>query len=54
MGYWAAKMLHQKGKAVIVGIVEKNSAIYDENGLDPDDVKSHFTRYGTLNYYPKG
>lgn len=33
--------------------MEKNSAIFEPKGLDPDEVKSHFTRYGTLNYYPR-
>lgn len=36
VGYWTAKHFQSQGGAKIIGIVEKNSAIYNENGLDPD------------------
>ena len=41
VGYWAAKHLQSQG-AVIVGINEKNSAIYCESGVDPEAVKTYF------------
>lgn len=52
VGFWTAKHFHSLGGAKIVGVVEKNSAIYDENGLDPDNVKHYFTTHGTLKDYP--
>lgn len=47
VGYWAAKFLQQDG-AKIVGVVEYNSAIYNPNGLNVDDVKNHMIQRGTL------
>ena len=45
MGYWAAKHLHAQG-AKIIGIIEKNSAIYSDKGFDPEEVKIYFTANG--------
>ncbi len=42
--------MHAQG-AKVVGICEKNSAIYNDKGLDPEDVKIYFTTNGTLNGY---
>jgi glutamate dehydrogenase (NAD(P)+) len=42
VGYWTAKHLHSQGSK-IVGISEKNSAIYSDQGLDPEAVKIFFT-----------
>lgn len=47
VGYWAAKFL-QKDGAKIVGVVEYNSAIYNPNGLDVDNVKNYMNSRGTL------
>lgn len=40
VGYWAAKFFAKDG-GKIVGVVEYNSAIYDADGLDVDDVRNH-------------
>jgi len=45
VGYWAAKHLHAQG-AKIIGIIEKNSAIYSDKGFDPEEVKIYFTANG--------
>jgi glutamate dehydrogenase (NAD(P)+) len=50
VGYWAAKHFHAQG-AKIIGVCEKNSAIYNEKGPDPEDVKIYFTANGTLHGY---
>jgi glutamate dehydrogenase (NAD(P)+) len=52
VGYWAAKFFAKDG-GKIVGVVEYNSAIYDEDGLDVDDVRNHMLQNGTLANYPK-
>lgn len=36
-----------------MGIVEHNSAIYNPEGLDPDEVKQWFKKEGSLYGYPK-
>lgn len=41
VGYWAAKFLQQDG-AKIVGVVEYNSAIYNPQGMDVDQIRNHF------------
>lgn len=47
MGYYLSKFLYKDG-AKIVGIIEKDSAIYNKNGFDPDEVKMHYTKTGSL------
>ena len=35
-----------------MGIVEKDSAIYNASGFDPDEVKMHFNSHGNLKDFP--
>ncbi|HPS64179.1 MAG TPA: Glu/Leu/Phe/Val dehydrogenase [Ignavibacteria bacterium] len=50
VGYWAAKNCMENG-SIIVGLAEKEGAIYDKNGLDVDDVMKHRKDTGSiLNY----
>ena len=37
VGYWASKFLTEAGSKLI-GVVEYNGSIYDENGIDPNDL----------------
>ena len=50
MGYWASKFLEKDG-AKVVGIVEYNGAIYNQDGFDVQDVKNYYTEKGTLAGY---
>jgi len=52
VGFWAAKFFARDG-AKIVGIVEHNSAIYNQDGFDVDDVKNFFNKNGSFYGYPK-
>jgi len=52
VGYWAAKFLNEEG-GKIVGVVEHNSAIYNPSGMNPDDIKNHMTKNGTLKGFPR-
>ena len=52
VGFWAAKFFSKDG-AKIVGIVEHNSAIYNEDGFDVDDVKNFYNKNGSVYGYPK-
>jgi len=47
VGYYLSKFLHKEG-AKIVGIVERDAGIYNHKGFDPDEVKMHFVKAGTL------
>lgn len=51
VGYHAAKYLQEAG-AKLVGLIEFNGAIYDENGLDVDLVQAHRKRTGEILNYP--
>lgn len=41
-----------KEGAVVTGIIEYNSAIYDTDGIDIDDAKHYFTKNGSFDGYP--
>lgn len=51
VGYWAAKFFEGDG-AKITGVVEYNSAIYNEAGLNVEDVKQYMLKNGTLKGFP--
>jgi len=51
VGFWAAKFFSEAG-AKVVGVVEYNSAVYNESGLDVDMLKEHQTQNGTLFNFP--
>ena len=51
VGYHAAKFLHEGG-AVIVGIAEREGAIYAADGLDPEAVWNHRKGTGSILHYP--
>jgi len=51
VGYWAARCCRDAG-ALIVGIAEREGAIADPRGLDPEAVMHHRDVSGTLLDYP--
>lgn len=51
VGYWAAKFFHNDG-AKITTIIEYNSAIYNPEGFNPDEVLAYFKSKGTLEGFP--
>lgn len=51
VGYYFAKNCVAKG-AKIVGIVERDGAIYNSAGIDPRDVKLHLSQGRMLSNYP--
>jgi glutamate dehydrogenase (NAD(P)+) len=53
VGYWASKFMTGSG-AKLVGIVEWNSAIYNPEGLDPDEVLAFKNKNKTLHGFHKG
>ena len=52
VGYHSAKFLIEFG-AIVVGLCEFEGAIYNEDGLDPDDVFNHRKATGSILGYPK-
>jgi glutamate dehydrogenase (NAD(P)+) len=51
VGYHAAKFLHEGG-AVIVGIAEREGALYAKDGLDPETVWNHRKATGSILQFP--
>ncbi len=51
VGYHAAKFI-QEGGGIIVGLAEYEGAIYDENGLDVNDVVAHRKETGSILDFP--
>ncbi len=52
VGYHAAKFLQEQDGCRIVGIIERDGALYDEGGLDVEAVKQWITRHGGISTYP--
>lgn len=38
MGYFASKFLVQEGGARLIGVVERDCSVYNEAGINPDDL----------------
>ncbi|MCF6445128.1 Glu/Leu/Phe/Val dehydrogenase [Nereida sp. MMG025] len=53
VGYHAAKFLAQEDGAKIIGIIEHDGALFDENGLDVDAVRHWIVGHGGVAGYPK-
>ena len=53
VGYWASHFMTNNG-AKLVGVVEWNSAVYNPDGLDPDQILSYKNKNKTLSGYPLG
>jgi glutamate dehydrogenase (NAD(P)+) len=51
VGYHAAKYFHEAG-AIIVGLIEWDGAIYNEQGMDPDKVLKHKDETGSIINFP--
>lgn len=52
VGYWAAKFLVTEG-VKIIGVVEYNSSVYNEDGFDVEDLKQYHIKNKTLAGYSK-
>jgi len=51
VGYHAAKYFHEAG-ALIVGLIEWDGAIYNEQGMNPDEVLKHRNETGSIVNFP--
>lgn len=51
VGYHVAKFLQEEDGAKIIGIVEWDGALVDENGLDVESVKQHIMEHGGVKGY---
>lgn len=52
VGYHAAKFLSAEDGAKIVAIIEYDGGLFDEKGLDVEDVRQHMNYHGGVKGYP--
>ncbi len=51
VGYWAARFFFE-AKAIIIGIVEYNSSIYNPDGINVEEAFQHFRAKGSFKGFP--
>ena len=54
VGYHAAKFLSQEDGSKVIGIIERDGALLDEDGLDVDAVRHWISLHGGVSGYPNG
>jgi len=52
VGYWAAKFIQDAG-GIIVGLAEYDGAIYNDDGMNVDEVQLHRRESGSILNFPK-
>jgi len=50
VGYWASKFIEQDG-GKLIAIIERDSAIYKEDGIDVEDAKKYLIEHGSFRGY---
>ena len=53
VGYHAAKFLAEEDDCRIIGIGERDGAIFNADGLDIEDVRAHLMEHGGVKGYPE-
>ena len=54
VGYHAAKFLQEEDDCKIIGVIEYDGAIVNENGIDIETLKSHISEHGGVTGFPHG
>ncbi|MCT8159155.1 Glu/Leu/Phe/Val family dehydrogenase [Pseudoruegeria sp. SHC-113] len=52
VGYHAAKFLSEEDGAKVIGIIERDGALYDPDGLDVEAVSAYIRKHGGVNMFP--
>jgi len=52
VGYHAARALSQEDGAVIIAVIERDGVVYNEKGIDIDDLHTHIVENGTITGCP--
>ncbi len=52
VGYHAAKFLSEEDGCKIIGIIERDGALFDENGIDVENVRQWIIKHGGVSGYP--
>lgn len=51
VGYHAAKFLSEEDGAKVIGVSERDGAIYDEKGINIEKLKNHISKTGSVKKY---
>ena len=54
VGYHAAKFLKEEDGSLIIGVIERDGAIVDENGIDVDALRDWIGKHGGVKGFPHG
>ncbi|OIQ29834.1 MAG: glutamate dehydrogenase [Alphaproteobacteria bacterium MedPE-SWcel] len=54
VGYHAAKFLSEEDGCRIIGVIERDGGLLDENGLDIEDLRAWIAKHGGVDGYPSG
>lgn len=54
VGYHAAKFLSEEDGAKIVAVIERDGGLYDENGLNVEDLRAWIVKHGGVDGFPSG
>ena len=54
VGYHAAKFLQEEDGSLITGVIERDGAVVDDNGIDVDALRDWIGKHGGLKDYPHG
>ena len=54
VGYHGAKFLQEEDGCKIIGIIERDGALYDEKGLDVEAVRNWIAKHNGVDGYPQG
>ncbi|TNJ41809.1 Glu/Leu/Phe/Val dehydrogenase [Phaeobacter sp. B1627] len=54
VGYHAAKFLSEEDGCRIIGVIERDGGLMDENGLDIEDLHAWIAKHGGVDGYPSG
>ncbi|MEM9838780.1 MAG: Glu/Leu/Phe/Val dehydrogenase [Pseudomonadota bacterium] len=54
VGYHAAKFLADEDGAIIIGVIERDGAVYDSKGINIDQLKNCITKTGGVSGYHHG
>jgi len=54
VGYHAGKFLQEEDDCKIIGVIEYDGAVVNENGIDIETLKSHIAETGGVRDYPHG
>ena len=54
VGYHGAKFLQEEDGCKLIGIIERDGALYDEKGLDVEAVRNWIAKHNGVDGYPQG